>query len=65
MAVGSIMPEGAYWEVRLQNQDSSPNYTLAEALEAAIEAGRGDHKCGLSAGVFVPRAHGGWTSVGT
>ena len=58
-----ILPEGANWKVRLQDQDSSSYGALEEAIEAAIEAARGALKFGFSAAVFLPGAPGGWTSV--
>jgi hypothetical protein len=57
-----VMPEGPNWTVRMQNHDSTRYDTLEQAIEAAMEAARGAHKCGFSAEVFVHRAQGGWAT---
>jgi Uncharacterized protein conserved in bacteria (DUF2188) len=58
-----VVPEGANWKIRVQDQDFTRHDTLREAIEAAMEAARAARKCGFAADVFVPRAQGGWASV--
>ena len=58
-----VVPEGANWKIRVQDQDSTRYDTLREAMEAAVNAARGARVCGFAAAVFVPRAQGGWASV--
>jgi hypothetical protein len=60
-----VVPDGATWKVRIENQDSPPYDTLDEAIRAALEAARGARKCGFSADVFIHRTEGGWASLFT
>ena len=59
-----VVPDGATWKVRIENQDSPSYDTLDEAIRAA-QAARGARKCGFSANVFIRRAEGGWASLFT
>ena len=54
-----VVPEGANWKIRVQDQDSTRHATLREAIEAAVDAARGAQVCGFATAVFVPRAQGG------
>jgi hypothetical protein len=58
-----VVPDGATWKVRIDNQDSTPYDTLQEAIKAAMDAARGARKCGFSTNVLVLQAQGGWASV--
>jgi Uncharacterized protein conserved in bacteria (DUF2188) len=53
-----VVPEGENWKIRVQNEDCTLYGSLAEAIEAALEAARGARKFGFSAEVFVHRAQG-------
>jgi hypothetical protein len=53
-----VVPEGSNWKIRVEDEDCTLCGSLAEAIEAALEAARGARKCGFSAEVFVHQAQG-------